>query len=91
MKNTFDLRKFLAENKTVVKEQELQEKYAFADANDYEDLLPIMEPLAKEVAQKLLQIAKKDENSPLRGKGARNMAYAMGIKLMDALEAIDKD
>lgn len=43
MKNTFDLRKFLAENKTVVEEQELQEKYSLTeniqvhsdDANNY--------------------------------------------------------
>ena len=91
MKNTFDLRKFLAENKTAVEEQELQEKYSFSDANDYEDLRPIMAPMAKEIAQKLMQMAKSDENSPLRGKDAANAAYAMGLELMDAIQAIDKD
>lgn len=90
MKNTFDLRKFLVENRTAIKEQELQEKYTFQDANDYEDLRPIMAPFAKEIAQKLMQTAKSDENSPLRGKGSNNIGLAMGLELMDAIEAVDK-
>jgi hypothetical protein len=88
MKNNFDLRKFLAENRTFAKEETLQEKYTFSDANDYEDLRPLVAPFAKDVAQKLFSNASKDENSPLRGRDVSNAAYAMALELMDALEAL---
>jgi len=86
--DNFDLRKFLAENKTTVNEQ----KYKFQDANDQRVKLlrPLLKSVAEQSANAIMKMAESGKFKKINDQegsiGNSDLSLALGLEVLAALQ-----